>query len=65
MAEGHEKLSAGVLLKPIDLVTMQVRLIGESPLIVHRFDEKSKRQMLDKLNTRVRFPLPAPIFSKT
>lgn len=48
MADGQMKVSGGVLLRPIDLVTMNVRLIGESPLIVHRFDEKAKRQMLEK-----------------
>lgn len=40
--------TTGIVLKPINLVTMKVRLIGEAPLIVHRFDEKAKRQMLEK-----------------
>lgn len=35
-------------LPPIELVTFQLRLVGDSPLIVHRWSEKAKKQMLDK-----------------
>ena len=29
-------------------VSVQIRLIGDSPLIVHRFGEKARKMMLDK-----------------
>ncbi len=41
------KVAAGIELRPIDLVTMNVRLIGDSPLIVSRFSEKAKRMILE------------------
>jgi len=32
----------------IDVRTMQIRLVGDSPLICHAWSEKAKKQMLDK-----------------
>lgn len=32
----------------IEVREMQIRLIGDSPLIVHRWSEKAKKEMLDK-----------------
>ena len=37
-----------VVLPPLQIETVNVTLIGDTPLIVHRWSEKSKRQMLDK-----------------
>ena len=36
----------------IDSETLKVPIIGTSPLIVHRFSEKAKRQMLDAMQGR-------------
>jgi hypothetical protein len=35
-------------LKPINVQSIEITIIGDSPLIMHRWDEKSKKQMLDK-----------------
>lgn len=37
-----------VELKPIDIKMFKVRLVGDSPLIVHAWSEKAKKEMLDK-----------------
>lgn len=37
-----------VTLPPLRIETMAVTLIGDTPLIVHRWSEKAKKQMLDK-----------------
>jgi hypothetical protein len=37
-----------ISLNPIPRVRMRMRIIGDSPLIVHRFDEKARKQILDK-----------------
>lgn len=38
-----------VVITGIDSETIQVPIIGTTPLIVHRFSEKAKRQMLDAM----------------
>lgn len=40
--------SKTIELPPIEIETVQFLLIGDSPLIVHAWSEKAKRQMLDK-----------------
>lgn len=35
-------------IRPIDIQTTAVRIIGKSPLIMHAWSEKAKREMLDK-----------------
>lgn len=42
------KKEVGIELPPLDLRLMEVTIVGDSPLIVHRWDEKQKRQILDK-----------------
>ena len=37
-----------VTLPPLKIETVNVTLIGDTPLIVHRWSEKAKKQMLDK-----------------
>lgn len=37
-----------VTLPPLKIETITVTLIGDTPLIVHRWSEKAKKQMLDK-----------------
>jgi len=40
--------TATVTLPPLKIETVQVTLVGDTPLIVHRWSEKAKKQMLDK-----------------
>lgn len=40
--------STAIELPPINIQTVQFMLVGDSPLIVHAWSEKAKRQMLDK-----------------
>ena len=41
-----------IAIKPIATRTLTVPLVGTAPLIVHRFSEKAKRQMLDNMQGR-------------
>lgn len=43
---------AVVEITPIAAETIQVPILGTTPLIVHRFSEKAKRQMLDAMQGR-------------
>lgn len=45
--EVEEKVEASIKLTKIKRETIKVRVVGTSPLIVNRFDEKAKQQMLD------------------
>lgn len=40
--------TTAIELPPLDIQTMKVRLIGDSPLIVHAWSAKAKKAMLDK-----------------
>jgi len=40
--------TSSVTLPPLNIQTVSVTLIGDTPLIVHRWSEKAKKQMLDK-----------------
>lgn len=40
--------TSSVTLPPLKIETITVTLIGDTPLIVHRWSEKAKKQMLDK-----------------
>ncbi len=42
------KAESVITLQPIQRQTMRVRIVGDSPLICHRFDEKTRKIMLDK-----------------
>lgn len=48
MAKAPTKSEVGIELPPLDLRLMEVTVIGDSPLIVHAWSEKAKREMLDK-----------------
>lgn len=37
-----------VELKPMDIRHIEITLVGDAPLIVHRWSEKAKKEMLDK-----------------
>lgn len=43
-----KKENVGIELPKLDIRLMEVTVIGDSPLIVHAWSEKSKREMLDK-----------------
>lgn len=40
--------ATSIVLPPINIQTVDFMLVGDSPLIVHAWSEKAKRQMLDK-----------------
>ncbi|AYG02382.1 hypothetical protein [Gryllotalpicola protaetiae] len=40
-------LADQIAIESIDAITLRVPIVGNSPLIVHNFSEKSKRQMLE------------------
>ncbi len=42
------KKSAAVEIKPMELQTVDVTIVGTTPLIIHAWSEKAKRQMLEK-----------------
>jgi hypothetical protein len=46
------KTDAQVSISRIDTETLRVPLVGTAPLIVHKFSEKAKRQMLDAMQGR-------------
>jgi len=48
MAKVAKKENIGIELPKLDLQTMEVTLIGDSPLIVHAWSEKSKKMISDK-----------------
>jgi len=37
-----------IVVKPVEIATMNVRIRGNSPLIVHKWSEKAKKEILDK-----------------
>lgn len=38
----------GVEIPKIDIGTLEIKIVGDSPLIVHKWSEKAKKQILDK-----------------
>lgn len=47
-APGTTKTPAAITIPRINVQTMEITLIGDSPLISHRWSEKAKKQILDK-----------------
>jgi len=43
-----KKEEIGIVLPQLDIGLMEITIIGDSPLIVHAWSHKAKRQMLDK-----------------
>ena len=43
-----QTMGIGVAIPPVNIHEFTITLVGDSPLIVHNWDEKSKRMMLDK-----------------
>lgn len=46
--------TASIELPPLDIRRMQVRLVGDAPLICHAWSEKARKQMLDKQMKRAK-----------
>ena len=47
MATTTKKTEATVEIRPLDIRRVPIRIIGDSPLIVHAWSEKAKRMMLE------------------
>jgi hypothetical protein len=43
-----EKTNTAIVLPRMDIQKMTIRLVGDSPLICHKWSEKAKKEMLDK-----------------
>jgi hypothetical protein len=48
MAKAPTKTEVGIELPPLNLSVMEVTIIGDTPLIVHAWSQKAKKEMLDK-----------------
>ncbi len=48
-----------ITLPPLNLQTIRLRLVGDSPLICHAWSEKSRKQMLDKMMKKASAGRPA------
>ena len=47
-----KKVTEVVEIKPIEIVTSNIRIQGDTPLIMHRWSEKARRMILDKKRSR-------------
>jgi hypothetical protein len=54
MATAPKKENIGIELPPLAIKLMEVTIIGDSPIIVHAWSEKAKREMLDKQMKRAK-----------
>lgn len=52
MAKTPKKENIGIEFPVLDLQMMEITLIGDSPLIVHAWSHKAKKEMLDKQTKR-------------
>lgn len=43
-----KKEQNGIVIPEIDLQMMKITVVGDSPIIIHKWDEKAKRMMLEK-----------------
>lgn len=41
-----KKTEEAIVIRPIDIVTTEVRIVGDTPLIMHAWSEKARRMML-------------------
>lgn len=48
MAKKNEEMVMNIELPKIDIGLLSVNIVGDSPLIVHKWSEKAKKEMLDK-----------------
>jgi len=46
--ERNPKDVKSIIIKPLDLVTLRIGVVGTAPLLMHKFSEKAKKEMLDK-----------------
>jgi len=52
MADANDTTAAAIEISKIGTETLLVPIVGTSPLVMHRFSEKAKRQMLDAMQGR-------------
>lgn len=57
--KGKEKETMMVEVKPINIMRTEIRIIGDTPLIVHAWSEKAKKEMLDKQMKKAKTAKPA------
>jgi hypothetical protein len=43
-----KKTEVAIEIKPLEIVKTNVRIVGDTPLIMHKWSEKAKKEMLDK-----------------
>ena len=43
-------------IRPVEIETVGVRIVGDTPLIMHRWSEKAKREILDKEMGKAKAP---------
>ena len=43
-----KKEQNGIVIPEIDFQMMKITVVGDSPIIIHKWDEKAKRMMLEK-----------------
>lgn len=43
-------------IRPVEIETVGIRIVGDTPLIMHRWSEKAKREILDKEMGKVKAP---------
>lgn len=41
-------------IRPLDIKTIPIRIVGDSPLIVHKWTEKAKRELLDNMMNKTK-----------
>lgn len=41
-----------IMITPLNIKTLNIRIVGDSPLLVHKWSEKSKKEMLDSMTNK-------------
>lgn len=54
-----KKETSGITIPAMEIKNLTLTLIGDTPLIVHKWSEKAKKQMLDKMMKKARGPREA------
>lgn len=59
MAKAKTVENVGVVIPEIQIRTAEVTIVGDSPLLVHKFSQKAKREILDKQMKKAKTAKPA------
>lgn len=57
-ANGAAPEAEAITIQPLEIRTVQIPIVGETPLIMHRWSEKARRAMLDAQTGRARAKKP-------